>query len=714
MVAVLIASVVAGGMGGVATPASADEHEASVSFSGGTSGGATIVVDEVTLPEGGFVTIHDASLTDGNTFGSVAGTSTYLESGTHENVTVHLDDGIEDGTFFAMAHQDTNDDRAYAFLSSNGGEDGPYTAGGDIVMESAEVTVSATVTASDQPTEGEYVVVDRVELSEGGFVTVHDSSLLDGAVFESVRGTSQYLTAGVHEDVRIQLEDPLQNDDTLLPMAHRDTNGNQAYDFPASEGEEDGPFVTAGGDAVLDDAAVELRDTATSSFDGGASGGTLVTVDELFVPEGGFVTMHDSSLTDGEVFGSIRGTSEYLAPGLHRDVQVRLDEPLEEGDTLLAMAHQDTNDNEAYDFPDTEGDEDGPYTADGDIVMDGGDVTVSASASLDRQTSDGTTVVVEDVDLSEGGFVTIHDASLLGGAALESVRGTSEYLEAGVHDEVTIELDEPIADTQQLIAMPHRDTNDNEAYDFVENEGGDDGPYTADGGAVVDPGTVGVTATVVADADASDAETVVVERVTLHNGGFVTVHDSSLTDGAVFESIRGTSEYLEPGTHEGVEITLEEPLEDDDTLFAMAHQDTNGNEAYDFLDSEGAEDGPYVAAGGPVMGPLDVTVEDMSDDDDTSGDDEMNGDEDEMNGGDDEMNGGDDDGMDDDEMNGGEDDNEMSSEDDEMNSEEDGEMSDDGESNETDDGSGPGFGLLAAFVALAAVAAAGYLVRRQA
>ena len=56
----------------------------------------------------------------------------------------------------------------------------------------------------------------------------------------------------------------------------------------------------------------------------------------------------------------------------------------------------------------------------------------------------------------------------------------------------------------------------------------------------------------------------------------------------------------------------------------------------------------------------------------------------------------------------------MSSEDDEMNSEEDGEMSDDGESNETDDGSGPGFGLLAAFVALAAVVAAGYLVRRQA
>jgi len=44
---------------------------------------------------------------------------------------------------------------------------------------------------------------------------------------------SAYLEAGVHEDVRVQLDDPLQNDDTVFAMAHRDTNGNEAYDFPA-------------------------------------------------------------------------------------------------------------------------------------------------------------------------------------------------------------------------------------------------------------------------------------------------------------------------------------------------------------------------------------------------------------------------------------------------------------------------------------------------
>jgi len=467
MVAVLVTSVFAGGMGALAAPVSADEHEASVSFSGGTSGGATVVVDEVTVPDGGFVTIHDSTLTEGNTLGSVVGTSTYLEPGTHENVVVELDDDIDDGTFHAMPHRDTDSDRAYTFVSSNGAQDGPYTVDGAIVMENAEVTVSAIVSASDQPTDGASVVVDRVELSEGGFVTIHDSTVLDGDVFESIRGTSEYLTAGVHENVRIHLDEPLDSEDTLVPMAHRDTNDNQAYDFLESEGENDGP-----------------------------------------------------------------------------------------------------------------------YTAGGNIVM---------------------------------------------------------------------------------------------------NEG-----------------TVSVTATVIADAGASDSETVVVERATLHNGGFVTVHDSSLLDGAVFESVRGTSAYLGPGTHENVEITLDDPLTEDDTLFAMGHLDTNGNQAYDFLESDGGDDGPYAAAGGPVMGPLDVTVDDAMDDE--GGTDDEDGMDDEN-----EMDGDDGDGMNEDEEMSGDEDGEMSSDGD-------GEMNQDGETNsDGDDGSadddGPGFGLIAAVLALAAVGAAGVLAQ---
>ncbi|PSQ42915.1 hypothetical protein BRD14_03865, partial [Halobacteriales archaeon SW_5_68_122] len=82
-------------------------------------------------------------------------------------------------------------------------------------------------------------------------------------------------------------------------------------------------------------------------------------------------------------------------------------------------------------------------------------------------------MVVDDVYLPEGGFVAIHDASVNNGGAdvLKSVRGTSGYLEAGNHSNVTVTLDEPLEEDQTLVAMPHRDTNDDRKYSFVASGG---------------------------------------------------------------------------------------------------------------------------------------------------------------------------------------------------------------------------------------------------
>src|SRR6056297_2548255 len=100
MVVVLVMAAIAGAAtvsaSTTTTGAQDGTDAASVSFANQTSGGTTVTVDEVTLPNGGFVTIHDSSLTDGETFGSVAGTSAYLEAGTHENVTVTLADSLSE------------------------------------------------------------------------------------------------------------------------------------------------------------------------------------------------------------------------------------------------------------------------------------------------------------------------------------------------------------------------------------------------------------------------------------------------------------------------------------------------------------------------------------------------------------------------------------------------------------------------------------------
>jgi PGF-CTERM protein len=599
--AVVVASLFAVTPATAATGTDSVSNHASVTFDAQTTGGHTVTVDSVTLEDGGFVTVHDDSLGDGETLGSVVGSSAYLEEGTHENVTVRLESPVsEDATLTAMPHRDTDGDRVYEFVSGNGEVDGPYTADGGAVVDSANVTVSATVTASDQPTDGESVVLDRVELSEPGFVAVHDSSLLDGAVLDSVVGHSEYLAAGVHEDVRVTLDESVGNE-TLLPMPHRDTDGDQTYTFVESEGSADGPFTDAEGNAVVDTVAVTAESEANATLDAQATGGHSVVVDEVFVPDGGFVTIHDASVTEGAVFDSVRGTSAYLEPGLHREVTVTLDAPLNESGTLVAMPHRDTDGDQTYTFVESEGSADGPYTAGGEAVVDTGDATVAAALDYETQESDGHTITVDRVDLSEPGFVAVHDPSLGTGDALGSVLGVSDRLAAGVHEDVTVTLDTPANETQVLTPMAHVDSNDDGNYTFVESEGAEDGPFTADGGAVVDSATTLVTASVTASDQSTDGATVTVDSVTLADGGFVTIHDASVTEGAVFDSVRGTSAYLAPGTHENVTVTLADELDADATLVPMAHRDTDGDQTYTFVESEGSEDGPYTAGGEPVV-----------------------------------------------------------------------------------------------------------------
>lgn len=113
---------------------------------------------------------------------------------------------------------------------------------------------------------------------------------------------------------------------------------------------------------------------------------------------------------------------------------------------------------------------------------------------------------------------------------------------------------------------------------------------------------------------AIDNDTVVVENATLASGGFVAIHDSSLLVGNVVDSVIGSSTYLEAGTHENIEITLDEPLEEDETLIAMPHRDTNDNETYDFVETDGQADGPYLTADNePVTDDAEITVDGVAD-----------------------------------------------------------------------------------------------------
>jgi hypothetical protein len=129
------------------------------------------------------------------------------------------------------------------------------------------------------------------------------------------------------------------------------------------------------------------------------------------------------------------------------------------------------------------------------------DESEDASVTFENQTSNGTAVVIQSVEVSDGGFVAIHNDPLLEVDAVGSVIGVSDYLEAGTHESVTVTLfDAAGADvnesdlTETPIARPHEDTEDSnqEVYDFVSTNGEADGPYIVDGEAVTDTANVTV------------------------------------------------------------------------------------------------------------------------------------------------------------------------------------------------------------------------------
>ncbi|KAA9398135.1 PGF-CTERM sorting domain-containing protein [Haloarcula sp. CBA1130] len=218
-------------------------------------------------------------------------------------------------------------------------------------------------------------------------------------------------------------------------------------------------------DGVEDDYSIVERDASVDTTNG------LVTV---------------QAATDQQITGTTT-----VAPGAEVELEVESEsqsnpflerpevtvEPDNTYTATLDFSEQSAGTNFTAQFLDTNGDELGDEE-DGEITD-----AATASVSISDQESDGSEVVVDSAQLSAGGFIAIH-----AGNASGDVVGNSEYLEAGSHEDITITLDESMDEDFTAVAMPHLDTNGNEAYNFP----GADGPYTANGSAVTDSANVTV------------------------------------------------------------------------------------------------------------------------------------------------------------------------------------------------------------------------------
>lgn len=239
----------------------------------------------------------------------------------------------------------------------------------------------------------------------------------------------------------------------------------------------------------------------------------------------------------------------------------------------------------------------------------------NSSITITNQTTNGSVVTVESVTLSQPGHIALHTSSyadnLVG--ASESVIAVSDRLSAGTHRNVTINISNAPAgnapglnrsqlnETQTLVAAVYADSNNNQRYDYVYSYGGTDMLVRADGDPVQEAARVRVpqskptTASVSFRNQTNQNDTIIVTRARLPDGGFLVAQNASYqrTGDALTSSI-GISGYLPPGSYTNVSITLlSGSINDTQSVTIRPSRDTNNNQQYDFVRSDGFQDVAY-------------------------------------------------------------------------------------------------------------------------
>jgi membrane-bound metal-dependent hydrolase YbcI (DUF457 family) len=237
------------------------------------------------------------------------------------------------------------------------------TANNTSTIEMANQSLSAA--------NGSAVTVESVTLSEPGYVAIHGEGYATGPApaESSVIAVSGRLPAGTHRNLTIDVSDApagnppalnrsrINDSQTLAAVAYGDSNDNDQFDFIQSFGKND-TAILSNGSVVRDTARVTVPTPPERTASVTLRNQTLqnqnraLVVDRARLPDGGFVVVHNASYrVSGDALSSAVGLSEYLPPGNHTDVRVRLlPGALSESQVVTVRPARDTNGNQRYDY----------------------------------------------------------------------------------------------------------------------------------------------------------------------------------------------------------------------------------------------------------------------------------------------------------------------------------------------------------------------------
>ncbi|TYT62021.1 DUF7282 domain-containing protein [Natrialba swarupiae] len=286
------------------------DPEASIVFDDQQGDGTNVTIDELTLSDGGFVVI-----TDGSTDPIVV--SEYLSSGTHENVTVELEEDDEPelfGQLTATVHQDTTEDETYAYDETDGEEDRPYLSDGFPVSD------TATVTTTDDDALTDSFVVESLEIpTEATTNETIDivAEIRNPTEFDTQQSVDFRVDGAVLEQQALELDGGETREVTFAINTTGSSPGEQTFG------------VYTDGDGAVEPIILEFHTEPTVDIVDADDENVTVSV---AIPTDGFVAIEDNE--------SVLGTSDELGPGEHENVTIELEESVDEDEELIATLYE--------------------------------------------------------------------------------------------------------------------------------------------------------------------------------------------------------------------------------------------------------------------------------------------------------------------------------------------------------------------------------------